>query len=105
MRNPARRGIRRKACERGFNTLTSRDGLLVTADLEKIFHNHEDRAVPIVRKLNANDEIILSEQERRDLATYVAVLIFANPRGREQQRILLANKGGFWSTSRDIERR
>jgi hypothetical protein len=104
MRNPARRGIRRIACERGFNTLTSRDGSLVTAGLEKIFHNHEDRAVPIVRKLNTNDEVILSEQDRRDLATYVAVLIFANPRGRKQQRVLLANKDEFLEhTARDRE--
>lgn len=96
MKNPARRGIRSRAQERGFNTLTSRDGSLETARLENIFHDHEDRAALIVGKLNSNDVILLSEQERRDLATYVAILIFANPREREQQKVLLANKAGLF---------
>jgi hypothetical protein len=64
---PEVKPIREVAQQRGFNTLSSTDGSVVSADLEDIFSKQETLAAPVLEKLNSGS-IKLSDKERTDLA-------------------------------------
>lgn len=82
------RPIKEVAQERGFNTLSSTDGSVVSAGLEDIFGKRETLAAPVVEKLNSGN-IKLSDQERTNLASYIGILAAANPKNRRLLKCLL----------------
>lgn len=80
--------IKKVAQERGFNTLSSTDGAVVSAGLEDIFGKRESLAAPVIEKLLSED-INLSDGERENLALYIGILAAANPKHRRLLQRLL----------------